>query len=123
MHMDANNVVLLRGTLTSDPVVRSLPSGGSVTQLELTMRVADRATSVPVAVHGESIGFVAGDAVVVTGHVSRRFFRAGGVTQSRTEVVAAEVIRATRRRTIERAVEGVVDLLTGSPGDRLSREA
>ena len=121
--MDANNVVLLRGTLTSDPVVRSLPSGGSVTQLELTMRVADRATSVPVAVHGESIGFVAGDAVVVTGHVSRRFFRAGGVTQSRTEVVAAEVIRATRRRTIERAVEGVVDLLTGSPGDRLSREA
>jgi single-strand DNA-binding protein len=123
MHMDANNVVLLRGTLTSDPVVRSLPSGGSVTQLELTMRVADRATSVPVAVHGESIGFVVGDTVVVTGHVSRRFFRAGGVTQSRTEVVAAEVIRATRRRTIERAVEGVVDLLTGSPGDRLSREA
>jgi single-strand DNA-binding protein len=123
MHMDANNVVLVRGTLTSDPVVRSLPSGGTVTQLELTTRVADRATSVPVVVHGESIGFVAGDAVVVTGHVSRRFFRAGGVTQSRTEVVAAEVIKATRRRTIERAVEGVVDLLMGAPGDRLSREA
>lgn len=121
--MDANNVVLLRGTLTSDPVVRSLPAGGTVTQLELTTRVADRATSVPVVVHGESVGFVAGDAVVVTGHVSRRFFRAGGVTQSRTEVVAAEVIKATRTRTIERAVEGVVDLLTGARGDRLSREA
>jgi single-strand DNA-binding protein len=112
--LDANNIVLLRGTLTNDPVYRSLPSGGTVTQLELTTRVAGRATSVPVVVYGESIGVVGGDAVVVTGHVSRRFFRAGGVTQSRTEVVAVEVIKATRKRTIERVVEGLVDLLTAA---------
>jgi single-strand DNA-binding protein len=33
-----------------------------------------------------------GSEVVVAGHVRRRFFRAGGVTQSRTEVVATRVI-------------------------------
>lgn len=35
--------------------------------------------------------------VVVAGRVHRRFFRAGGLTQSRTEVVAEHV--ATRRQT------------------------
>ncbi len=37
----------------------------------------------------------AGAGVVVTGRVRRRFFRAGGITQSRTEVVASKVVRAT----------------------------
>lgn len=112
--MDTNNMVLLRGTLTSEPVVRTLPSGDSVVQIEVSTRVAGRATSVPVAVHGGPVAVGAGDAVVVTGHVSRRFFRAGGVTQSRTEVIAAEVIKSTRRRTIERAVETMVEALTGA---------
>lgn len=109
--MDANNVVLLRGTVTNDPVVRELPSGDIVTQVELSTQVAGRATSVPVAVHGQRVVVGSGDTVVVTGHVSRRFFRAGGVTQSRTEVIATDLIKATRRRTIERAVEGVIDAL------------
>jgi len=30
---------------------------------------------------------------VVIGHVRRRFFRAGGVTASRTEIVADKVVR------------------------------
>lgn len=109
--MDTNNVVLLRGTLTSEPVVRTLPSGDVVTQIEVTTRVAGRATSVPVAVHGRAVTVSTGEVVVVTGHVSRRFFRAGGVTQSRTEVIAAEVIKATRRRTVERAVATAVDAM------------
>lgn len=112
--MDTNNLVLLRGTLSSQPVVRELPSGGSVTQIELTTRVEGRATSVPVAVHHLPVTVEQGDAVVVTGHVSRRFFRSGGVTQSRTEVIATEVIKATRRRTVERAVDGLIDLLAES---------
>ena len=37
-----------------------------------------------------------GAEVVVSGRVRRRFFRAGGVTQSRTEVVADAVV-ATRQ--------------------------
>lgn len=106
--MDANNVVLLRGTISNEPVVRVLPSGTTVTQVELSMRVDDRATSVPVAVHDQVVRVGEGDVVVVTGHVSRRFFRAGGVTQSRTEVIATDVIKVTRRRSVERAVERVI---------------
>jgi len=111
-NIDANNMVLLRGSITSEPVVRDLPSGDVVTHLEVTTRVAGRATSVPVAVHDRPVTVGSGDEVVVTGHVSRRFFRSGGVTQSRTEVIAADVIKTTRRRTIERALQRFVAAAT-----------
>ena len=115
--MDANNVVLLRGTVSSEPVVRALPSGDTVTQVEVTTQVAGRATSVPVAVHGRNVEVGEGDDVVVTGYVSRRFFRAGGVTQSRTEVIATDVVRATRRGAVGRAIETVLDAV-GTAGSR-----
>ena len=111
--METNNVVLLRGTLTNDTVVRALASGDSVTQLELSTMVDGRSVTVPVSVPGSDVTVVGGDAVVVAGFVRRRFFRAGGVTQSRTEVVADDVIKATRRRTVERAVEAVLDAVGG----------
>ena len=114
--MDANNVVLLRGTVTSNPVVRELPSGVTVTQVEMTTQVAGRAISVPVAVHDRRVTVGCGDSVVVTGHVSRRFFRAGGATQSRTEVIASDVIRVSRRRTVERSVAAVIDALASTDG-------
>jgi len=114
--MDANNVVLLRGTVTSEPVVRELPSGASVTHVDLSTQVAGRATSVPVAVHERRVTVECGDAVVVTGHVSRRFFRARGVTQSRTEVIASDVIRVSRRRTVERSVAAMIDALASGGG-------
>ena len=48
------------------------------------------------------------DEVLVTGQVRRRFFRAGGSTQSRTEVVAVAVVpvraRAKARKALERAL-------------------
>ncbi len=109
--MDANNVVVVRGTISSDPVVRVLPSGGTVTQIELTTRMEAGTSSVPVAVHGTPVTVTAGDEVVVTGHVSRRFFRAGGVTQSRTEVIADRVITTNRRKTVAKAVSAAVALL------------
>ena len=39
------------------------------------------------------------------------FFRAGGVTQSRTEVVATHLVPARRARTAERAVAAAAALL------------
>lgn len=99
------NVVVLRGRITSEPRVRELPSGSTVTQLELTTRAHDVALSVPVVVHGAAVTSTAGDEVVVTGRVQRRFFRAGGITQSRTEVVADQVVAASRKRQAERAIE------------------
>ncbi len=109
--MDANNVVVMRGTISSDPVVRVLPSGATVTQIELTTRMECGTTSVPVAVHGTPVAVAAGTEVVVTGHVSRRFFRSGGVTHSRTEVIADRVVTANRRKTADKAVSAAVALL------------
>lgn len=105
------NTVVLRGTISSEPRVRELPSGSIVTQLELTTRVGGSTSSVPVALHDKTVRSGAGDDVVVVGHVHRRFFRAGGVTQSRTEVVATHVVRTTRRKSIERLITTTADEL------------
>jgi single-strand DNA-binding protein len=105
--MYPSNVVVLRGRVTRDPVVRELPSGSTVTQVELTTSCDGTAVSVPVVVGERPVSCVAGDEIVVVGHVRRRFFRAGGTTQSRTEVVAADVVPASRRRAVERALARV----------------
>ena len=110
-----NNVVVLRGRVTSEPRVRELPSGTIVTQIEVTTRSDGGVASVPVAVVDRSVGCSAGDDVVVAGHVRRRFYRAGGVTQSRTEVVAADVVRIGRRRAVERLIGRVVECIQLDP--------
>jgi single-strand DNA-binding protein len=109
--MDSNNVVLIRGRVSSEPRVRELPSGSMVVNLEVTTQVADSSVSVPVLVESASVECGAGDDVVVVGHVRRRFFRAGGITQSRTEVLAEKVVRASRARAAQKLIESVVVLL------------
>ena len=109
--MNANNVVLLRGRVSSAPRVRELPSGSAIVNLEVTTVVDDVSISVPVVVESATVECVAGDEVVVVGTVRRRFFRAGGATQSRTEVLAEKVVRASRTRAAQKLIEGVVTLL------------
>jgi single-strand DNA-binding protein len=109
--MNANNVVLLRGRVSSEPRVRELPSGSAIVNLEVTTVVAETSVSVPVVVEAAAVECVAGDEVVVVGTVRRRFFRAGGATQSRTEVLADKVVRASRTRAAQKLVESVVVLL------------
>ena len=94
------NVVALRGTLSSDPVTRTLTSGSVLVSLELTTLVDGASVSVPVAWFDPpaEVAWAAGDTLLVTGTVRRRFFRTGGLTQSRTEVVATEVIAGGRRQ-------------------------
>ncbi|HSJ90536.1 MAG TPA: hypothetical protein VK917_00615 [Ilumatobacter sp.] len=110
--MDASNVAVLRGVVTSEPKIRELPSGCTVTSVEVTTRSDVLTASVPVVVHDRPVGVAAGDEVVVVGTVQRRFFRAAGATQSRTEVVATLLVKATRRRTVERALLEAVALLS-----------
>ncbi len=100
------NVVVLQGSLSSDPVARTLASGSVLVTLELTTVVDGAGVSVPVAWFDPPIEvvFAAGEALVVVGTVRRRFFRNGGLTQSRTEVVAAEVVPAGRRRQVRTAL-------------------
>jgi len=105
MH-ESLNLVVLRGVLSSEPVVRHLASGSVLVSLEVTTTTDEGNWSVPVAwFDPRSVPeWPAGREVVVTGVVRRRFFRSGGLTQSRTEVVASEVSLASSARRVERLI-------------------
>ena len=102
------NIVILRGTLTRPAEQRVLPSGDVVVAYDVrVVRDEGPAESVPV-VWSPPAGrglLAAGEEVVVTGRVRRRFYRAGGATQSRTEVVAEAVARAGDGRRVRRLLE------------------
>jgi single-strand DNA-binding protein len=90
------NVVVLVGTLGRPAQTRELPSGDFLVAYEVTVPRRDaRAETVPVVWIGPPAGASVLDVderVLVVGRVRRRFFQAGGVTQSRTEVVADSVV-------------------------------
>ncbi len=114
--MSEHNLVLLRGVLAADVTVRPLPSGGSVSQFDVVTRDDVGTRTVPVAWTDPPVGGVpveAGEEVVVVGHVNRRFFRVGGATQSRTEVVAEHVVAGADRRRVGRAIGAVRRQLEG----------
>jgi single-strand DNA-binding protein len=115
------NVVVLKGMLSRPAERRVLPSGTTVVAYEVTTRNAEgQAATVPVAWPDAPAGaeLEQGDEVVVTGRVARRYFRAGGATQSRTEVVADAVVPASARRKAAAAVERASRALTGWTGER-----
>lgn len=101
------NIVALRGRLARPGEQRLLPSGDRLLSLDVTVpRAGERAESVPVVWFSApaAAAFDTDDEVVVVGRVRRRFFRAGGVTQSRTEVVADVVLAARQVRRVETAL-------------------
>jgi single-strand DNA-binding protein len=53
--------------------------------------------------------------VVVLGRVRRRFFRTGGGTQSRTEVVADQVVLCRHSKKAAAAIERAHNLLDPEP--------
>lgn len=116
------NIVVLRGDITGQPTRRTLPSGGEVMQFDVQTRLVDgdrsATISSPVAVVDPSATTLAdvttGGQFVVVGRVKRRFFRVGGATQSRTEVVAEAVIPVRRRKQTANAIDSVIDDLRTS---------
>lgn len=109
------NVVILRGLLSRPPARRTLPSGDELVTYEVTVaRSEGPDESVPVVWFGapaSAVDLDAGDAVVAVGRVRRRFYRAGGSTQSRTEVVADGVVPARHTVRAARLVEGAAERL------------
>jgi single-strand DNA-binding protein len=108
------NVVVLRGRLSRPPEHRELPSGDSLVAYEVTVeREGEKAESVPVVCFGESAAsdLEPDTEVVVVGRVRRRFFRAGGSTQSRTEVVADGVVPARYTKRVARLLAGPREVL------------
>ncbi len=96
------NVVILKGRLSSEPTVRELASGSVLMSLELTTRVEEVASSVPLVWFDPpaKVAVAGGDEVSVVGTVRRRFYRAGGSTQSRTEVVVEHLGRIADKRSL-----------------------
>lgn len=92
------NVVVLNGRLTRPAELRALPSGDRLVALEVSVaRAGERAETAPVVWPDAPAVAAELDVdreVVVVGRVRRRFFRSGGATQSRTEVVAEAVVPA-----------------------------
>jgi single-strand DNA-binding protein len=103
------NVVALHGTLARAPEERALPSGDRLVGYEVTVRrPGARAETVPVVwptAPPGAMGHEAGDAVIVVGRVRRRFFRTGGATGSRTEVVAEVVLSPRQAKRAAAALE------------------
>lgn len=110
--LDHHNLVVLNGALAADPRRRELPSGTEIAEFDLTTRGSSGTVSVPISwpsppALAELLH--AGDEVMVVGTVRRRFFRAGGTTASRTEVVPLRVAlrRPDRRRAMSAVAEAV----------------
>lgn len=112
------NVVALQGVLSSAPETRTLKTGDRLVSYEVTIRTPGRPTETAPVVWldppARAADLAAGTEVVVTGRVHRRFFRSGGATASRTEVVADSVIPARQRKRVAGALDVVVARL-GDP--------
>lgn len=113
------NLVVLQGVLARPAQDVELPSGSRLVSLEVTVR-RDDGPAEPVPVQWAdppawASTLDSGAEVAVLGRVRRRFFRAGGVTQSRTEVVATRVVRATARAKVQGLLDDAVGVLERDP--------
>ena len=103
------NVAVLIGRLARPAEPRDLPSGDRLVQYEVTIPCeTGRAEGVPVVWYeapASAEDYDVDEKVVVVGRVRRRFFQAGGATQSRTEVVADAVIPARQGKRANAAVD------------------
>ncbi|MEK7426564.1 MAG: hypothetical protein AAB131_22300 [Actinomycetota bacterium] len=115
------NVVILCGQLSSDPRCTELPSGELRWSIELSTPSADGMLTVPVSWHGAlpKAGWGTGTTLYVAGRVRRRFFRVGGVTQSRTEVVAQSMVELTGRGSSMVALKRALRVLDPDEAARL----
>ncbi|HSP02262.1 MAG TPA: hypothetical protein VLR27_02100 [Acidimicrobiales bacterium] len=110
------DLAVLVGTLSSDPVEQTLPSGSVLLRYEVTVRDRAPADTVPVAWVDprRPPSLAVGDRVVVVGRVRRRFFRAGGATRSATEVLATSVSRPRSTSAARAALAEAAELVAGS---------
>lgn len=112
---ETTNVVVLRGEIRGEPVERVLPSGAVVVQFDVAAHLDGSSAVAPVSMSDPPKATLAciekGASVVVFGGIRRRFFRVDGHTQSRTEVVALQVVAARRRASVGRMLTRAIAAL------------
>jgi single-strand DNA-binding protein len=115
------NLVVLRGRTTRPVTERLLPSGDRLAVIDLTVLAEEGpGESVPLAWFDPPTWVAAldvGAELVVVGRVRRRFFRAGGALQSRTEVVVGQAAPARRAARVSELLRRAAELLDSASGD------
>jgi single-strand DNA-binding protein len=115
------NILLAIGRLAKPAQVRNLPSGISVASFDVQVLRPDQAPdTVPVALFNavdETTHWETGQELLVIGRVHRRFFRVGGSTQSRTEVIADLVLPLGQTEDVRSALAHAGTALAGVIGD------
>jgi single-strand DNA-binding protein len=110
-------MVVVIGNLAKPLQVRNLPSGLTLACFDLQVQRPDQSIdTVPVAlfdVGEQAAGWKAGDELLAVGRVRRRFFRVGGSTQSRTELVAERVIPLANKQGVSMALAQAGQTLAG----------
>ena len=121
------NVTVVTGHVARPPERRTLPTGEEVVSCDVkVVHTDDRAELVPVAwpsAPRSADELAPGEAVLVVGRVRRRFFRAGGSTQSRTEVSATAVVPLRRRAAVRRLLAEASAALEDPVGEPPARRA
>jgi single-strand DNA-binding protein len=108
------NLAVLRGSLSSDPRSTDLPSGTRLVRLEVTTRTPAGTESVPVSWFdppAAAAALTAGQEVIVTGRVRRRWWGSPAGPRSQTEVVATTVTPASQKVRARRTLEVATTLL------------
>lgn len=107
------NLAFVAGEMVTDPERRTLPGGTELISFSLTVRRDGHATtSVPIVWYDPPKRvdrWKPGAQIAAVGPVVRRFYRAGGVTASRTEVNVerAELVSSSSR--VHKLLAGYVD--------------
>jgi single-strand DNA-binding protein len=101
------NVVVLQGVVASPLVVRELAGGDVAVSFDITTRHQGSSCTVPASwISPATIPtWSVGDELTVVGTVRRRFFRAGGGTQSRTEVLVGDVASTSKRAAVRKLID------------------
>lgn len=107
------NITVLCGHLSRPSQRRTLADDETVLELDVTVPRADGVPTETVNVVWPAAPAKADeldtlDEVVVVGRVRRRFFRSGGATASRTEVVATQVLRARQAKSADRLIADAI---------------
>lgn len=112
------NLAVLLGALSKAPEPRLLADARMVWELDLTISQDGRSSAtVPVSWVAPPGGvqpdrWSPGEKLLVVGAVRRRFYRAGGATVSRTDVLADAVVPCRQRKRAASVVADAVALLS-----------